>query len=126
MKRLRLPGGDLEYAVLAKLWEIGTASAQHIHGQVDERAGLVYTTTAKYLGANMSANLPSCPPPQWSLAALMLVWRPANNFLSAVGSESQFFRAKAADKPSKIVKLFAGRHTSRLLLQPRYRGRRPL
>jgi len=38
-----------------------------------------------------------------------LVWRPANNFLKAVESESQFFRAKAADKPSKIVKLFAGR-----------------
>jgi NIPSNAP len=44
-----------------------------------------------------------------------LVWRPANNFLKAVESESQFFRAKAADKPSKIVKLFAGRDTSRLL-----------
>ena len=41
-----------------------------------------------------------------------LVWRPANNFLKAVESESQFFRAKAADKPSKIVKLFAGRDTS--------------
>jgi hypothetical protein len=40
------------------------------------------------------------------------VWRPANNFLKAVESESQFFRAKAADKPSKIVKLFAGRDTS--------------
>src|SRR6266849_3979687 len=42
---------------------------------------------------------------------LILVWRPANNFLKAVESESQFFRAKAADKPSKIVKLFAGRDT---------------
>jgi hypothetical protein len=38
-----------------------------------------------------------------------LVWRPANNFLKAVESESQFFRAKASNKPSKIVKLFAGR-----------------
>ena len=43
-----------------------------------------------------------------------LVWRPANNFLKAVESESQFFRAKAADKPSKIVKLFAGRDTRKI------------
>jgi BlaI family penicillinase repressor len=49
MKRLRLPGGDLEYAVLAKLWEIGTASAREIHGHIGEPAGLVYTTTAKVL-----------------------------------------------------------------------------
>jgi hypothetical protein len=41
-----------------------------------------------------------------------LVWRPANNFLKAVESESKFFRAKAANKPSTIVKLFAGRDTS--------------
>jgi hypothetical protein len=27
----------------------------------------------QYLGANLGANLPSCPPPQWSLAALTLV-----------------------------------------------------
>ena len=49
MKRVRLPGGDLEYAVLAKLWEIGTASARDIHRQVGEPARLVYTTTAKVL-----------------------------------------------------------------------------
>src|SRR5260370_13028832 len=49
MKRLRLPGGDLEYAVLAKLWELDTASARDIHGHVGEPAGLVYTTTAKVL-----------------------------------------------------------------------------
>jgi BlaI family penicillinase repressor len=49
MKRLRLPGGDLEYAVLAKLWELGTASARDIHGHIGEPAGLVYTTTAKVL-----------------------------------------------------------------------------
>src|SRR6266851_1909124 len=42
----------------------------------------------------------------------VLVWCPANNFLKAVESESQFFRAKAANKPSKIVKLFAARDTS--------------
>ncbi len=49
MKGLRLPGGDLEYTVLAKLWELGKASARDIHGQVGEPAGLVYTTTAKVL-----------------------------------------------------------------------------
>lgn len=47
--RFRLPGGDLEYAVLAKLWELGSASARDIHTQVGEPQGLVYTTTAKVL-----------------------------------------------------------------------------
>jgi len=31
---LRLPGGDLEYAVLAKLQELGSASVRDIHMQV--------------------------------------------------------------------------------------------
>jgi BlaI family transcriptional regulator, penicillinase repressor len=47
--QFRLPGGDLEYAVLAKLWELGSASARDIHTQVGEPQGLVYTTTAKVL-----------------------------------------------------------------------------
>jgi BlaI family penicillinase repressor len=47
--QLRLPGGDLEYAVLAKLWELGSASVREIHTQVGEPKGLVYTTTAKVL-----------------------------------------------------------------------------
>src|SRR6201993_5199400 len=47
--QFRLPGGDLEYAVLAKLWELGSATAREIHAQVGEPAGLVYTTTAKVL-----------------------------------------------------------------------------
>src|SRR5215471_13673683 len=47
--QFRLPGGDLEYAVLAKLWELGSASAREIHSQVGEPQGLVYTTTAKVL-----------------------------------------------------------------------------
>ncbi len=46
----RLPGGDLEYAVLAKLWELGSASARDIYSQAGESQGLVYTTTAKVLG----------------------------------------------------------------------------
>jgi predicted transcriptional regulator len=49
MKRLRLPGGDLEYSVLAKLWELGSASARDIHDRVGKPAGLVYTTIAKVL-----------------------------------------------------------------------------
>jgi predicted transcriptional regulator len=47
--QFRLPGGDLEYAVLAKLWELGSASARDIYTQVGEPQGLVYTTTAKVL-----------------------------------------------------------------------------
>ena len=47
--QIRLPGGDLEYAVLAKLWDLGSASARQIHAQVGEPQGLVYTTTAKVL-----------------------------------------------------------------------------
>lgn len=49
MKRMRLPGGDLEYAVLAKLWDLGTATTRDIHSFVGEPSGLVYTTTAKVL-----------------------------------------------------------------------------
>ncbi len=47
--QLRLPGGDLEYAVLAKLWELGSASAREIYTRIGEPQGLVYTTTAKVL-----------------------------------------------------------------------------
>lgn len=49
MKQIPVPGGALEYAVLAELWELGTASARDIHGYVGEPTGLVYTTTAKVL-----------------------------------------------------------------------------
>jgi BlaI family transcriptional regulator, penicillinase repressor len=44
-----LPGGELEYAVLVALWELGTASAREVHARVGDPAGLVYTTTAKVL-----------------------------------------------------------------------------
>ena len=47
--QFRLPGGDLEYTVLAKLWELGSASARDIYTQVGKPQGLVYTTTAKVL-----------------------------------------------------------------------------
>jgi predicted transcriptional regulator len=47
--RFRLPGGDLEYAILAQLWQLGSASARDLHTRVSEPEGLVYTTTAKVL-----------------------------------------------------------------------------
>src|ERR1700747_1422360 len=47
--QFRLPGGDLEYAVLAKLWELGSATAREIHAQGGGPAGLVSNTTAKRL-----------------------------------------------------------------------------
>jgi predicted transcriptional regulator len=42
-----MPGGDLEYAVLAALWDLGTASVREIHQRVGQADGLVYTTIAK-------------------------------------------------------------------------------
>ena len=47
MKQFRLPADDLEYAVLAKLWELGVASVRELHEQLSQRERLVYTTTAK-------------------------------------------------------------------------------
>lgn len=44
-----LPGGDLEYAVLRSLWELGRASAREIYGRVGEPSDLVYTTITKVL-----------------------------------------------------------------------------
>ena len=49
MKPTALPGGELEYAVLAALWELGPASARAVHERVGEPRELVYTTTAKVL-----------------------------------------------------------------------------
>lgn len=49
MKQIPLPGGDLEYAILADVWDRGTASAREIHSRVGEPRGLVYTTVAKVL-----------------------------------------------------------------------------
>ena len=45
--RYRLPADDLEYAVLAQLWELGTASVRELHDRLGAPQGLVYTTTAK-------------------------------------------------------------------------------
>ena len=47
MKPFRLPSDDLEYDILAKLWELGEGSVRELHEQLGQREGLVYTTTAK-------------------------------------------------------------------------------
>lgn len=47
MRNFRLPSDELEYAVLAELWRLGTASVRQLHGSVGAPKGLVYTTTAK-------------------------------------------------------------------------------
>jgi predicted transcriptional regulator len=47
MKQFRLPSDDLEYDILAKLWELGMGTVRELHEQLGERDGLVYTTTAK-------------------------------------------------------------------------------
>jgi predicted transcriptional regulator len=47
MAAYRLPADDLEYAVLAELWQLGTASVRELHDRLGLRQGLVYTTTAK-------------------------------------------------------------------------------
>ena len=44
-----MPGGDLEYAVLSTLWDLGSASVRDIHERVGAGDGLVYTTTAKVI-----------------------------------------------------------------------------
>lgn len=41
------PGGDLEYAVLAAVWDLGSATVREIHDRVGEPHGLIYTTVAK-------------------------------------------------------------------------------
>jgi predicted transcriptional regulator len=49
MAQFRLPADDLEYSVLAKLWELGCASVRELHDYLGEPEGLVYTTTAKVI-----------------------------------------------------------------------------
>lgn len=49
MTTFSLPADELEYAVLAKLWELGAASVRELHEQLGEPAGRVYTTTAKVI-----------------------------------------------------------------------------
>ena len=44
-----LPGGELEYSVLAALWQLGSASAREIHRIAGRSGNLAYTTTATVL-----------------------------------------------------------------------------
>jgi BlaI family penicillinase repressor len=46
---VRLPGGELEYAVLFSVCERGAASARDVYLQVGQADGLAYTTIAKVL-----------------------------------------------------------------------------
>jgi BlaI family penicillinase repressor len=46
---LRLPGGELEYAVLFCVCELRAASVREVFLQVGEGSGLAYTTIAKVL-----------------------------------------------------------------------------
>lgn len=48
-KSLRLPGGDLEYAVLFTVCELNAASAREVHLRVRKPNDLAYTTIAKVL-----------------------------------------------------------------------------
>ncbi len=49
VKSFLLPADELEYVVLTKLWELGTASVRDLHAQLDKPEGLVYTTIAKVI-----------------------------------------------------------------------------
>jgi predicted transcriptional regulator len=49
MRFSSLPGGPLEYAVLAALWQLGSASARKVHEIVGRSSDLAYTTTATVL-----------------------------------------------------------------------------
>ena len=49
MTRYRLPADDLEYTVLAKLWQLGSASVRELHERIGAPQDLVYTTTAKVI-----------------------------------------------------------------------------
>jgi BlaI family penicillinase repressor len=46
---VRLPGGELEYAVLFTVCELGAASVREVYLQVGAAGGLAYTTIAKVL-----------------------------------------------------------------------------
>lgn len=48
-RELKLPGGELEYAVLYSVCELGRASTRDIYARVGEAPGLAYTTIAKVL-----------------------------------------------------------------------------
>ncbi|MDE2295445.1 MAG: BlaI/MecI/CopY family transcriptional regulator [Gammaproteobacteria bacterium] len=47
MSRFRLPADELEYAVLAEIWKLGSASVRELHERLGAPEDLVYTTIAK-------------------------------------------------------------------------------
>jgi predicted transcriptional regulator len=47
--KLRLPGGELEYAVLFSVCDLNVASVRDVHRRVGNVRGLAYTTIAKVL-----------------------------------------------------------------------------
>lgn len=47
-KKIPLPGGDLERAILRAVWQLGTPTAREVHESLPE-SERVYTTTAKVL-----------------------------------------------------------------------------
>jgi predicted transcriptional regulator len=49
MRTFQLPADELEYVVLTKLWELGSASVRDVHGHFERPGGLVYTTIAKVI-----------------------------------------------------------------------------
>jgi predicted transcriptional regulator len=57
MTSFLLPADELEYAVLTKLWVLGTASVRDLHERLGEPAGRVYTTTAKVIDRLRSKGL---------------------------------------------------------------------
>lgn len=48
-EELRLPGGELEYAVLFSVCDLSVASVRDVHRRVGNVRGLAYTTIAKVL-----------------------------------------------------------------------------
>jgi predicted transcriptional regulator len=44
-----LPADELEYSVLTKLWNLGTASVRDVYAQLGEPECLAYTTIAKVI-----------------------------------------------------------------------------
>ncbi len=49
VEKMRLPGGELEYAVLYSVCDLNVASVRDVHKKVGNVRGLAYTTIAKVL-----------------------------------------------------------------------------
>lgn len=47
--RTPIPGGELEEAVLTRLWQIGTGTVRDVHASIGAPRDLVYTTIARVL-----------------------------------------------------------------------------